>query len=241
MPAEARPSSIAVLERIIQRTADTHSLFLRPVNGQRVLFQPGQFLSLLLPVDGETLTRPYSIASSPEEGDLLEICLNEVPGGKGSHYLFSLAVGAQINFTGPWGTFKIDVPPAAECVFVADGTGIAPIHPMIRRVLASEHPFPVHLLYSAEDEAHLLYRDEFLDWARQHPQFVFEPILSVPSDGWRGLCGALREHVETRYVHGDADRSRHFYICGVGMPVTQLRDLLRGAGYQRRAVQYEKW
>ena len=40
---------------------------------------------------------------------------------------------------------------------------------------------------------------------------------------------------------GDADRGRHFYICGVGMPVTQLRDLLRGAGYQRRAVQYEKW
>ena len=241
MPSEARPSSVAVLERIVQYTADTRSLFLRPVNGQRMLFQPGQFLSLLLPVDGEILTRPYSIASYPEDGDLLEICLNEVPGGKVSHYLFSLAISAQINFTGPWGTFKIDAPPAAECVFVADGTGIAPIRPMIRRVLESEHPFPVSLLHCAEDELHLLYRNEFSAWARQHSRFVFEPLLPSPPDGWRGLHGTLREHVEARYVHGDADRSRHFYICGVGMPVTHLRDLLRGAGYQRRAVQYEKW
>jgi len=237
----ARPSSVAVLERIVQHTADTRSLFLRPVNGQGVLFQPGQFLSLLLPVDGETLTRPYSIASSPEDGELLEICLNEVPGGKGSHYLFSLTNGARLDFTGPWGAFKLDSPPAAECVFLADGTGIAPIRPMIRRVLESEHSFPVHLLYYAEDEGHLLYRDEFFAWGQRHSRFAFEPILPIPPNGWRGLRGMLQEHVEARYVRRDTDRSRHFYICGVGMPVTQLRDLLRGAGYQRRAVQYEKW
>ena len=155
--------------------------------------------------------------------------------------MFSLAVGAQINFTGPWGTFKIDTLPAAECVFVADGTGIAPIRPMIRRVLESDSHFPVHLLYYAEDEAHLLYRDEFSAWARRHSHFVFEPILPTPLDGWLGLQGTLMEHVEARYIKGDTDRSRHFYICGVGMLVTQLRDLLRGTGYQRRAVQYEKW
>jgi NAD(P)H-flavin reductase len=155
--------------------------------------------------------------------------------------LFSLTVGAQVNFTGPWGTFKIDSPPAAECVFLADGTGIVPIRPMIRRTLESESQFPVHLLYSAEDESRLLYRAEFIEWARRNPRFVFEPSLRVSPSGWTGLQGTLTEHVEARYVRGDDDRSRHFYICGVGMPVTQLRDLLRGAGYQRRAVQYEKW
>jgi ferredoxin-NADP reductase len=232
---------VAVVERIEHHTADTRSLFLRPANSQSLHFLPGQFLSLLLPVDGGVLTRPYSIASSPEDGDLLEICLNEVPDGRGSHYLCSLASGAQITFTGPWGTFRIDQPPAAECVFLADGTGIAPIRPMIRRVLESESLFPVRLVYSAEDEAHLLYRKEFTEWGRADPRFVFEPILRMPPDGWTGSRGILMEHVEARYVRGDADRSRHFYICGVGMLVTQLRDLLRGTGYQRRAVQYEKW
>ncbi|MSQ48450.1 MAG: FAD-dependent oxidoreductase [Deltaproteobacteria bacterium] len=235
-----RPSSVAIVERIEHHTADTRSLFLRPTTGP-LAFLPGQFLSLLLPVDGAVLTRPYSIASRPEDNDLLEICLNEVPGGRGSHYLCSLAVGAQINFTGPWGTFTLDQPPAAACIFLADGTGIAPMRPMMRRVLESESSFPVHLLYRAEDEAHLLYRNELLRWTRQHLRFVFESMLPTPPDGWTGLRGTFLEQVEARYVSGDADRGRHFYICGVGPAVTQLRDLLRGAGYQRRAVQYEKW
>ena len=236
-----RPSSVAFVERIVHHTLDTRSLLLRPANSQSLHFLPGQFLSLLLPVDGEVLTRPYSIASSPEDEDLLEICLNEVPGGRGSHYLCSLEPGAQINFTGPWGTFRLEQPPAAECVFLADGTGIAPIRPMIRRVLESKPSFTAHLLYSAEDEAHLLYRKEFTEWGRAGSRFVFEPILQAPPHGWRGLRRTLMEHVEARYVRGDTDRSRHFFICGVGPSVTQLRDLLRGAGYQRRAVQYEKW
>jgi Na+-transporting NADH:ubiquinone oxidoreductase subunit F len=112
---------------------------------------------------------------------------------------------------------------------------------MIRRVLEAESSFPVHLLYRAEDEAHLLYRNELESWTRQHPRFVCEPMLPMPRDGWSGLYGTLLEHVEARYVSGDTDRGRHFFICGVGPAVTQLRDLLRGAGYQRRAVQYEKW
>jgi ferredoxin-NADP reductase len=44
-----------------------------------------------------------------------------------------------------------------------------------------------------------------------------------------------------RFVDGDADRSRHFFVCGVGAPVFALRDRLRAAGYARRAVQYERW
>jgi ferredoxin-NADP reductase len=51
----------------------------------------------------------------------------------------------------------------------------------------------------------------------------------------------LREEVARRWVDADADRSRRFFVCGVGAIVPALRDLLRGAGYERRAVQYEKW
>jgi ferredoxin-NADP reductase len=42
-------------------------------------------------------------------------------------------------------------------------------------------------------------------------------------------------------VDADSDRTRHFYVCGVGKGVLRLRDLLRGAGYERRAVHYEQW
>jgi len=231
----------ATIERIFDHTPDTRSFFLRPANGQRLAFLPGQFLSFQLPVDGETLTRPYSIASSPEEGDLLEICLNTVPGGLGSHYLFAREGGETLRFTGPWGTFVFDQLPEAECVFIADGTGIAPIRPMLRRALTSSRLLPVRLVYSAPSERDLLYREEWETWGKNCGRFVFDLVLGQPLEGWLGLHGPLMEYVERRYILQDEDRSRHFYICGVGQQVTQLRDLLRRAGYQRRAVQYEKW
>src|SRR5262245_33866777 len=127
----------ATIERWIDIAPETRSFFLRLGSARPFNFTPGQFISCLLPVGGETIIRPYSIASSPEEPRVLEICLNLVPGGPGSHYLFSLDVGAAVHFTGPWGTFTLGQQPDAECVFIADGTGIAPIRPMLRRALAS--------------------------------------------------------------------------------------------------------
>src|SRR5581483_1923264 len=152
MSTDSRTVSAAVIEHIVEHTPDTRSLFLRLIGGQRLSFIPGQFLSLQLPVDGKTLTRPYSIASNPEDAGPLEICLNLVPGGQGSHYLFSLVVGDKVNFTGPWGTFVLNDPPAAESVFLAGGVGIVPIRPMIRRALAYNNRLPVRLLYHADCE-----------------------------------------------------------------------------------------
>jgi len=63
----------ARIEQIIDRAPGTRSLFLRLLPSPLFSFVPGQFISCLLPLDGEPVIRPYSIASSPEEPDLLEI------------------------------------------------------------------------------------------------------------------------------------------------------------------------
>lgn len=230
----ARTGSVAyeaTIERIVDMAPDTRSFFLRLPAAPRFAFTPGQFISCLLPVGGETLIRPYSIASDPEDTGRLEICLNLVPDGPGSHYLFGLSIGAPVRFTGPWGIFTLEQQPAAECVFIADGTGIAPIRPMLRRALATHATHPLRLHYAAPDGAHLLYAAEFEAAANAQPRFTFSPLIGQP----------LAESIVQRYVAGDEDRSRRFYICGVGDIVPRLRDLLRGAGYERRAVQYEKW
>jgi ferredoxin-NADP reductase len=217
------------LEAVRDHGADTRSFFLRPA--APLAFRPGQFISCLVPAGGETLIRPYSIASDPEEPERIELLLNLVPGGPGSGWLFGLAPGALVRFTGPWGTFTVDRAPEAEAVFVADGTGIAPIRPMLRRALATGGSRPVRLLYAARAGAPLVYRAEFERLAHTHPRLAFEPLPP----------GSLEHEVRRRYVDGDADRTRHFFICGVGALVPALRDMLRGAGYTRRAVQYEKW
>lgn len=219
----------ATIERIDEMAPETRSFVLRLPAAPHFAFRPGQFISCLLPIGGE-LIRPYSIASDPEDASRIEICLNLVPNGPGSHHLFSLEVGATVRFTGPWGTFILDGAPGAECVFIADGTGIAPIRPMLRRALAgATHPMRLH--YRAPSAGHLLYGAELEAAACTHENFTFAPLLG----------GSLVEEIARHYVSGDSDRSRRFYICGVGDIVPHLRDLLRRSGYERRAVQYEKW
>ena len=211
----------AVLDAITDHGEDTRSLFFRIAGGLR--FRPGQFLSCLLPIGGERLIRPYSIASSPEEPERVELLLNLVPEGFGSRYLFGLSPGATLDFTGPWGTFVLDRAPDAEAVFIAIDTGIAPIRPMLHRAAATA-THPLTLLYASH---HPLYLDEL----GRLPGVDVDVVSPA----------AVDREVRGRWLERDDVRTRHFYICGVGEIVPRLRDLLRGGGYMRRAVQYEKW
>ena len=237
MPA---PHYEAVVERIHEWTPSTRSLFLRLPAGARMPFHAGQFISLALP-SGESapLVRPYSLASDPGDA-LLEICVDLVPAGAGSQYLFSLGVGATLSLKGPFGSLMVDEPPAAAMVFVGDGTGIAPIRAMVRRVLARGGEHRVHVLQGAPTERDLLFGAELAAFAAAHPRVSWEPVLAEPGAA-AGANPKLEALVLQRYVQADADRTRHFWICAVGDLVRRLREALRAAGYERRAIRYEQW
>jgi ferredoxin-NADP reductase len=235
-----RPALQARVERIYDHCADTRSLFLRMAAGTLPRFLPGMFISIAIPLAGETRIRPYTIASSPEDGEPFEICFNRVPGGAGAQWLFGRVAGDELNFTGPFGAFTLERAPAAETIMIAEGTAIAPIRPMLRRAIAGAPTHPIKLLYAADSSEHLLYAAEFERSAAAHAEFHFEPMI-VSADEPAALYARLLDETKRRWVTGDTDRSRHFYICGVGKGVLVLRDLLRGAGYERRAVRYEQW
>ncbi|HLH76737.1 MAG TPA: FAD-dependent oxidoreductase [Candidatus Binataceae bacterium] len=241
MAASANRSDYhGVIERIVDHPAQTRSFFIRLPKERALGFIPGQFISLVLPLGDKPALRPYSIASDPEHGDLLEIVLNLVPGGLGSAYLFARRVGEELTFTGPYGLFTLEHAPTVETVFVAQETTIAPIRPMIRRALAEEGSAGLHLLYAAPREQNLLYREELMALARRHPRLRFDPVITQ-EPSWPGMRGPLREHLRALYLDADDRRDRQFYLCGVGPEVLTMRDLLRQNGYARKAVQYEKW
>jgi ferredoxin-NADP reductase len=233
--APRRPVCRARVERIRDHNADTRSLFLTLIDGGPLGFVPGQFISISLALEGETRVRPYTIASSPEDPGAIEICFNRVPGGIGVRHLFQRKVGDELQFTGPFGAFTMDRAPEHECVFIAEATAIAPIRPMIRRALLAKARPPLSLLYAAPDSGHLLYREEIAEWSAAGVDFA--ALLAPAAELYDRLFAETRR----RWVDADSDRSRHFYLCGVGKGVLALRDLLRGAGYERRAVHYEQW
>lgn len=234
--AARRPVYHARVVRMVDHNADTRSLILRLEEGARLAFVPGQFISISLRLPDETRVRPYTIASSPEEAaEAIELCFNQVPGGVGVGYLFERKPGDVLEFTGPFGAFTMERAPERECVFIAEGTAIAPVRPMIRRALSAAARPRLHLLYAAPDEHHLLYRDEIVRWEAAGLDYT---ALIAPA---AELYDRLVAEAERRWVAADAERGRQFYVCGVGKGVLRLRDLLRGAGYERRAVRYEQW
>jgi ferredoxin-NADP reductase len=211
----------ATVDLIEEHDEETRTLFLRldaPLE-----FTAGQFISCLLPIGGERMNKPYSIASDPDEPDTIEILYNLVPGGPASAYLHGLKLGDTIAFTGPWGTFTMAEPPDAEVVFVAENTGIAPIRSMLLRH-ASGGRRPFRLIYGTRLG---VYAHE-LGALPNVTAEVVAPELLV-------------DETVRRLVDADDDRTRHVFVCGVGPLVYTLRDRLRAAGYARRAVQYEKW
>ena len=237
------PTFTATIDRIVERTSDTRSFFLRVDNGQKIPFVPGQFLSFLLPIDGKTVTRAYTIASSTEGNEDLEICLNQIVDGPGSTYLFSRNEGDVAQFTGPWGTFVLNRPIETEYVFIADRVGVVPFRSMTARVFTAERKNTVQLVYGAPRERDFLYMDEWRAWERRYPQFSFCPLTNVGAEGY-SIEGTLLPYIAQHFTEDmeDAEASnRQFYICGIGRPTLLIRDLLRGAGYARDRVKYEKW
>src|ERR1700685_1827635 len=90
----------ARIEKIFDHASDTRSLFLSLTSGKHLRFAPGQFISITIPLGDETRSRPYSVASDPEDRGPFEICFNRVDGGRGVQWLFDRRVGEPLVFGG---------------------------------------------------------------------------------------------------------------------------------------------
>jgi len=122
-------SFTAQVESIKNLTQDVRRLALRLIEPKTITFKPGQFISFEMPdpQTGRLVTRAYSIASQPSRSDAITLLFNLVSGGPGSGFLFDLKAGEKAQFKGPAGHFYLREDPGRELLFVASGTGIAPI------------------------------------------------------------------------------------------------------------------
>ncbi len=199
-------------------------------------FVPGQFVSFTELLGGRKITRPYSIASAPG-GNRFEICLNLVQDGLFSPFLFSLAPGYEFEMSAPLGYFVLR-DPGRDAVFVATGTGVAPFRSMLKAYLGHGDPYPVTLIFGVRYERNLLYRAELEDLARQHSNFQFWPTLSRPEASWTGRTGHVQQHLLEAFGQR---RDLDVYICGLKLMVDDVRAMLKGIGFDRKQVIYEKY
>jgi ferredoxin-NADP reductase len=230
----------AKLVRSVPLSEFTRHLELEVTNSPGFGFVPGQWLSVKATTpEGEEITRAYSIASPPSNGRVA-LCLNRVQDGFMSNHLCTLAEGSEISFQGPFGNFILH-PPMRDTIFIATGTGIAPFRSMLHWLLADPERHEgreMWLVFGARTEQDLYYREEFDGLAAAHRNFHFLPTLSHGTPEWRGFRGYVQEHVGE--VIGDRT-DMHAYICGLDKMVKANRELLKGLGWERTSIRYEKY
>ena len=162
---------------------------------ERMQYFAGQYLDILLK-DGKR--RSFSMANAPHHDQFIELHIREISGGHFTHFVFNeMRDRAILRFEGPFGTFFLREDSDKPIIFMAGSTGFAPIKAVI------EHAFHEHIdremvLYWGCRSLQDLYMPHLpAQWAREHPNFTFIPVLSEPkpADNWQGRTGFVHQAI----------------------------------------------
>lgn len=218
----------ATVSRIRDLTHDVREITLRLVVPPAINFKAGQFISfeVVHPQSQRPVVRPYSIASPPSRPDI-DLVLNLVPGGPGSTYLFGLKEGDETRFTGPAGSFYLREDVSRTHLFVATGTGIAPLRSMLHALIERGGSRPVILYWGLRSLPDLYYQDELARLAGTHPNFSFITTLSRPESDWTGERGRVTRLVEERIA---SVQDLAVYLCGNGGMIKEVSEIIRKKG-----------
>lgn len=219
---------------------EVHHLDFEVPQAAEFKFTPGQFISIIEDVDGKEITRAYSIAS-PRNGNRFSLCLNRVPDGTVSNYMFSLKEGDEVVINPPLGYFTLRHP-GRRIVFVGTGTGIAPFRSMLHDHLPTVQPH-ITLLFGTRYEAGLIYHGEMEAFERDYASFRYMPTLSRPHENWKGRSGHVQVHLDEALAFRTPEdlALTDVYVCGLKEMVDDVRAELKKRGFDRKQIIYEKY
>jgi ferredoxin-NADP reductase len=182
--------------------------------------------------------RPYSLATPPEDaGDVLELLVGVgAQGSPGPH--LALDVGALVDVEGPVGTFTFPADPLERrFVFIAGGTGIAPLRAMLRH--ARGRPYDnIGVFYSARTPQDFAYEDELRAMAAAGVIELYQTVTRESGDGWTGARGRIDRRALGGLVH---DPATLCFICGPPALVADMRSALAELGIAPQRIKVEEW
>ncbi len=233
-PKETFNATLVKIEELTPTVRNFHFEFLEK---PRFDFKAGQFVMIEVPRDEKMVKKPYSIASPPHWKNKIELCIKKVEGGYVSTYFFDLKPGYVMPMQGPLGNFLIKEPLPDHLLFVATGTGVAPLRGQIYDLLEKKVTKKLSLILGIRYEDEILFDDEFKALQKQHSNFEYIPTISRPKD-WEGATGYVQDQIKERYPNPD---SRQIYACGLVPMVNSLKEYLTNLGYPKEAIHFEKW
>jgi CDP-4-dehydro-6-deoxyglucose reductase len=214
------PTRISSLDKL---APDVLSIKLRFPPNTPFTFLAGQYVDVIGPGG---IRRSYSVANAPASDNQLELHIRSVESGVMSRYWFDHAkVNDLLRISGPLGSFFARPLTGLHLVFLATGTGIAPVKAMLEKLANApfnEQPLSVSLYWGGREP-----QDLYADPSQWHPSLRYVPVLSRPSGDWIGARG----HVQNSLLNDEPDWANTVvYACGSDAMIQSAKAELTEAG-----------
>ena len=202
------PARVAKKEQLAH---DVIALHLQLPASERLQFLAGQYIEFILK-DGKR--RAFSIANAPHESDFLQLHIRVIAGGVFSEYVANeLQEKAILRLEAPFGNFFLREDSQKPIIFIAGGTGFAPVKGIIEHMLHNNIKREIVLYRGARQLQDLYMHDLCEKWAELTPHLTYVPVLSEPasSDNWQGRTGLVHQAVLADYKDLSGYQA---YACG---------------------------
>ncbi len=208
-------------------------------------FKAGQHYDVRLTApDGYQAQRSYSLASSPRDTNLIEIAIELIDDGEVSSYFHdSVEPGEMIEVRGPiGGHFTWEPSHTKSSIFVAGGSGIAPIISMLRLRFTVINNAPALLLFSVRTEDDILYREELERMSDNDPSLhVVTTITRGTSKDWIGNTRRIDQGMIDSALVNTGVKPESAYVCGGSGFVESIADILLDTGLDFNQIHIERF
>lgn len=186
------PCRVASMKQLAH---DVMQLQLKLPEGMGLIFLPGQYINFLLS-NGEE--RSFSIASAAADNEMIELHIRHVPGGLFTDHVFNnMQEKDMLRFRGPLGTFFLRQELTGPIIFMAGGTGFAPIKSILQQMFSQPQQRDIFFYWGVRAQQDLYLHDLVTQRHQQFDRFHYIPVLSEPmdKDNWQGRRGWVHDAV----------------------------------------------
>lgn len=233
-------------DEIVDHTYDIKQFRLAFTDGQRMKYRPGQYVQLLSPQyekSSEEVYRAYSISSDPADETAIELIVRRVPDGICTTYMFDhLKKGDKVRINGPYGHFYLRETDA-PIIFIAGGSGIAPIKCMLHHMRNTKNPRPAIFFFGVRNTKDLFLVEEMKAFEKGLRSFKFAPVVSQPEPDakWEGMTGRVTD-AASAYLGGQPDAARYEgYLCGSPGMIESSVQVLVKFGIPEDRIYFDKF
>ncbi|MBG6234598.1 ring-1,2-phenylacetyl-CoA epoxidase subunit PaaE [Pedobacter sp. CAN_A7] len=215
------------------------------VDGQKITYQPGQFLVFSFIINGKEIRRSYSICSTPFMDEPLTIAVKLVENGEITKFLHhKIGIGDVLQALQPSGIFTYTpLPSLKRTVFLfAAGIGITPIYAILKTALLADEAAKVVLVYSNKTVNDTLFYEELKVWEQNYPERL--KVIYIFSDTKNLLKARLNnvriENIVNTFLEYNKEDAL-FYTCGPINYMVLCRITLRALGFPQEQIKRETY